>query len=114
MPQYLLSTSYTPPPSSPRLRCPLLETRVEQGCLDTVGQQVHAVELPLRVDGRGPTVCDIERVCVRGYAKARYNRCQHNRSPANQSVQYSITAAQADILYAFETLGARNLFLFRN
>ena len=40
-----------------------LEARVEQGRLDTVGQQVHAVELPLRVDVGGLAVCDMKRVC---------------------------------------------------
>jgi hypothetical protein len=52
-------------------------------CFIIITCDVHAVQLPLRVDGRGPTVCDIERVCVRGYAEARYNRCQHNRSSAH-------------------------------
>ena len=43
--------------------------------------------------------------------QTRYNWCQHNRSSANQSVQYSTTAAQTDILYALETMTTKMPFL---
>jgi hypothetical protein len=55
-------------------------------------------------------VCVIKEM-VRGDAGARYNRCQQNTSSAHQSVQYSTTAAEADILYALETMTTKMPFL---